>query len=414
MHVLYLSHYFPPEMGAPAARVHELSREWVRLGHRVTVVTGFPNHPTGVIPPEYRGKVFQRERKDGIEVVRTWLYAAANKGTTRRILNYASFMMTSVALGVPAVRTCDVVIATSPQFFVAVAGYAASRLLRRPFVFEVRDLWPDSIEAVEAIRNRAVIGGLRRVEGFLYRRAARIVAVARSTPRILAERGFDPGKMAVVPNGVDLDFFRPGPQDNEVRRRYVPDGGFLVSYVGTHGMAHALDTMLDAAALLKDRGGVRFLLVGDGAEKERLVARHREMGLRNVDFVEQQPRTALPAFYQASDACLVPLRKTPLFQAVLPSKMFEIMGMARPILLSVEGEAKELLDEAGAGLSIEPESAGALRDAIVRLADDPELCRRMGEKGRAYVETHYSRSALAARYVAILEELLRERKGGAG
>jgi glycosyltransferase involved in cell wall biosynthesis len=255
-----------------------------------------------------------------------------------------------------------------------------------------------------------VIGGLRKIEGFLYRRAARIVAVARSTPRILAERGFDPGKMEVVPNGVDLDFFRPGPRDNEVRRKYAPDGGFLLSYVGTHGMAHALDTMLDAAVMLRDRSDIRFMLVGEGAEKERLVARSRELGLPTVVFVEQQPRAMLPAFYQASDACLVPLRKTPLFQAVLPSKMFEIMGMARPILLSVEGEAKDLLEEAEAGIAIPPESAEALRDALLRLANDPGLCARMGEKGRRYVETSYSRAALAEKYAAILEDVSRERK----
>lgn len=413
MHILYLSQYFPPEMGAPAARVYELSREWVRAGHRVTVLTGFPNHPTGVIPPEYRGRVFQRETREGIEVVRTWLYAAPNRGTVRRILNYVSFPTTAVLLGVPAIGRCDVVIGTSPQFFVAVAGWLAGVLTRRPFVFEVRDLWPDSIEAVAALRSRVVIGGLRKIEEFLYRRAARIVAVARSTPRILAERGFDPAKMEVVPNGVDLEFFRPGPTDNEVRRKHAPPGAFLVSYIGTHGMAHALGTVLDAAESLKDDPRFRFLLVGEGAEKPSLLESARSRGLSNVVFLDQQSRDRLPDFYRASDVCLVPLRKTALFRAVLPSKIFEILGCGRPILLSVEGEAKELVEESGGGISIEPESARALRDALERLASDPGLGREMGERGRRFVEARYARSALAASYLEILAAVADGRKPSA-
>ncbi len=410
MHILYISQYFPPEMGAPAARVHELAREWVGMGHRVTVITGFPNHPTGVVPAEYRNQWFRRERCDGIEIVRTWLYAAANKGTTRRILNYLSFPLTAVCLGVPAVRSCDVVIGTSPQLLVGLAGWAAGMLLRRPFVFEVRDLWPDGIEAVEAIRSRAVLGALRRVEEFLYRQAAKIVAVTHSTPRILVSRGFDEAKMAVVPNGVDLDLFRPGGRDNDVRRKYAPADRFVVSYIGTHGMAHALGQVLDAAQSLKSASGYRFILVGEGAEKERLEAQARERDLSNVTFVGQQPRELIPAFYQASDACLVPLKNIPLHRAVLPSKMFEIMGVARPILLCAVGESRELLEDAGAGLAVDPEAPDALAAAIRRLGEDAELCRRLGEQGRTYAEACCSRSALARRYAGILEDVVAARR----
>jgi colanic acid biosynthesis glycosyl transferase WcaI len=405
LHVLYISQYFPPEMGAPAARVHEVSREWVRLGHRVTVLTGFPNHPTGVIPEAYRGRIRARERKDGIDVLRTWLYAAPNRGRVRRILNYLSFPASALVLGLPRVRDVDVVVATSPQFFVAVAGWVAAAVLRRPFVFEVRDLWPDSIEAVQAMRSRVVLRALRAVEGFLYRRADRIVAVARSTPRILAERGFDAAKMRVIPNGVDLEAFRPGPKENEVRRGLVPPGGFLLSYVGTHGMAHALHVLLETAESLRGDPRFRFVLVGDGAEKPRLQEMARARGLDNVTFVEQQPRERLLDYYHASDACLVPLRKTPLFRAVLPSKMFEIMGAGRPIVLGVEGEAAELLEESQAGLAVPPESVPALRDALLRLAGDPAAAEEMGRRGRRYVETRYSRPVLAAAYGDVLQEL---------
>lgn len=408
MHIVYVSQYFPPEMGAPAARVWELSREWVRAGHRVTVVTGFPNHPTGVVPPEYRRRAFARERMDGIEVIRTWLYAAPNRGRVRRILNYLSFPATAVALGVPAVGTCDVLIATSPQFFVAVAGWVAATLMRRPFVFEVRDLWPDSIEAVRALRSRTVLSALRRLEEYLYRNAARIVAVARSTPRILGERGFDRGRMSVVPNGVDLDFFRPGPRDNDVRRRHAGPDEFLASYIGTHGMAHALETVLEAARMLDGDRRFRFLLVGEGAEKDRLVSLAGDRRLTNVTFLPQQPRASLPDYYRASDVCLVPLRKTELFRAVLPSKIFEIQGCGRPILLSVDGEARELVEESGGGRFVEPESAPALADALRSLAADREGGEAMGARGRAFVEARFSRSALAGEYLEVLRAVVEE------
>jgi colanic acid biosynthesis glycosyl transferase WcaI len=409
MHILYISQYFPPEMGAPAARVYELSREWVRMGHRVTVLTGFPNHPTGVVPPEYRGRAFERETTDGIEVVRTWLYAAPNRDRARRILNYLSFPASAIVLGAPSIRGADVVIGTSPQFLVAVAGWVVAAVKRRPFIFEVRDLWPDSIEAVGAIHSRTILGALRAVEEFLYRRATRIVAVARSTPRILAERGFDPRKMAVIPNGVDLDLFEPGSHDNEFRRRHVPAGSFVVSYIGTHGMAHALDSVLRTAHALRDDPRFRFLLVGEGAEKPKLLAQAAELGCDNVVFLDQQPRGTLPEIYRASDVCLVPLRKTPLFQAVLPSKMFEIMGCGRPIVLSVEGEAKELLAESGAGVAVEPESVDALAAALRTLAADPARTTSMGEAGRAFVEAKYSRTALARDYIEVLRAVVLRR-----
>ena len=376
------------------------------MGHQVTVLTGFPNHPTGVIPPEYQGERFRRERWDGIDVIRTWLYAAANKGTGRRILNYLSFPTTACLLGLPAIRACDVIVATSPQFFVACAGWVAANVLKRPFVFEVRDLWPDSIEAVGAITNRSVLRGLRAVEEFLYRRASLIVAVAHSTVRILGERGFDTSRMVVLPNGVDLDLFCPGPKENAVRAQHAPKGETLVTYIGTHGMAHSLQTVLESAETLSSRGDIRFLFVGEGAEKDRLMAWASEHQLRNVTFLGQQPREVLPEFYQASDICLVPLRNTPLFQAVLPSKMFEIMGAGRPTLLSVQGEARQLLQAAQAGIDIDPESPQSLCAAILKLAEMPELGDWYGLNGHDYVRKHYTRQGIANRYIQALETVV--------
>jgi glycosyltransferase involved in cell wall biosynthesis len=405
LNILFISQYFPPEMGAPAARTYELARSWVKVGHRVTVLTAFPHHPTGVIPEGYRGKVFLREQVDGIEVVRSFVYATANKGFFRRTLSYVSFMCSAVLFS-PWVRgDFHVVIATSPQFFVAVAGYAISRLKQRPFVFEVRDLWPESIVAVGALKNPFVIDFLTEVEHFLYDRASLIVGVAESTRRILAERGISPDRIEIIPNGIDPELFRCPSGGMEVRKGYHLEDKFIVSYIGTHGMAHALHRVLDAANLLRGEEGIHFLFVGEGAEKEDLIQYSERLALRNVTFVGKQEHSAVPAFLNASDVSLVPLRDAPLFSAVLPSKMFEIMGAGRPVILGVRGEARELLERVEAGLCVAPEDPEQLRDAILRLYRDRDLGRRLGENGRRFVMMHHSRERLAGQYADLLQRV---------
>lgn len=408
LNILFISQYFPPEMGAPAARTYELARSWVKAGHRVTVLTAFPHHPTGIIPEGYRGKVFLREQVDGIQIVRSFVYATANKGFLKRTLSYISFMCSAVLVS-PWVRDgFHVVIATSPQFFVAVAGYAISRLKRRPFVFEVRDLWPESIVAVGALKNPFVIGLLTEIEHFLYDRASLIVGVAESTRRILTERGISPDKIEIIPNGIDPELFRCPSGGIEVRKRHHLEDKFIVSYIGTHGMAHALHRVLDTANLLRGEDGIHFLFVGEGAEKEDLIRYSEGLALRNVTFVGKQEHSAVPAFLNASDVSLVPLRDAPLFSAVLPSKMFEIMGAGRPVILSVRGEARELLERVKAGLCVGPEDPEQLRDAILRLYMDRDLGRRFGENGRRFVMTHHSRERLAGQYTDALRRIVSE------
>jgi colanic acid biosynthesis glycosyl transferase WcaI len=410
--ILYVSQYFPPEMGAPAARVFELSRAWAAAGHEVCVLTGFPNHPTGVIPPQYRGKLRQRERAGAVEVLRTWVYAAANRGIARRSLAFVSWAASSVVLGAldRGVREADVVIATSPQFLCAVSGYVLSRIMGAPFVLEVRDLWPQSIVEVGALPARhPVVLGLEQLERFLYREADRLVSVTESYCDVWERQGIDRSKMRVIKNGVDLRLFEPRPRDEALRERLGLRGKFVVSYIGTHGMAQRLDTLLDAAALLQDDPEVHVLLVGEGAERERLVARARAEGLTNVTLLGQQPRDAIPGLVASSDLVAVILRRAALFQKVIPSKMFEVMGMARPMVLGVQGEAEALLRAAGAGWVVPPEEPAALAAAIRRAKAEPEECRRRGEAGRAYVRAHYDRDVLARRYLDHLEALIAER-----
>ena len=345
-----MSQYFPPEIGAPSGRVHEFSRQWVQRGHRVTVLTAFPHHPTGVKARRDRGVVTRREKVDGIDVIRTYVYATPNRGTLRRMASYASFMLSASTIGRLRVGTPDVVIATSPQLLCAAAGYFLARTLRRPFVFEVRDLWPESILAVEAMRENLVVRGLRSLAGHLYRHADRIVTVGEGYRRKIRELyGIDPHRMEVVYNGIDRDLFVPGPRDGEVRRQYGWGDRFVVMYLGAHGMAHALHKVLEAARRLSGHREILFVFVGEGAEKERLESQAAGWGLRNVQFIPQQPKGRVPLFYDACDLGLVTLRATPLFQEVLPSKIFEYLGMERPIRVGVEGEARRRVAACGGG-----------------------------------------------------------------
>lgn len=407
MRIAYVSQYFPPEPGAPAARVSELSVAWARAGHDVTVLTGLPNHPAGVVPPEYRGRPLVREDFHGVKVVRTWLYAAANRGRVRRSLAYASFAVSASVWGQLFIQPPDVVVATSPQFLVGVAGRAIAGPRRVPFVFEVRDLWPESIVAVGALPARhPIVRGLEVVEEHLYEVADSVVVVTDSFERRLIERGVAPEKIHVIKNGVDLGRFVPGSPATTLRRELGWDERFVLAYVGTHGMAHALGSVLDAAASLRDRRDVGFLFVGDGAERARLEQRARDDKLDNVRFLGVLPRERMPEVYATADACVVPLRKTELFTTVIPSKIFEILASERPVLLSVDGEARAIVEASGGGRFLPPEDSQALARAVVELAADRSLGRRMGQRGREYVLREFDREVLAKSYLEILGQVV--------
>jgi len=405
--ILYVSQYFPPEMGAPAARVYELAREWAAAGHDVTVLTAFAHHPTGVKAAADRRVLTRRERKDGVEVVRTYVYAAPNQGVGRRMASYVSFMASAALIGSVRVKRPDVVVATSPQLLCACAGYALARRFGAPFVFEVRDLWPESIGAVEAMRQGLVMRTLRRVADFLYRRSERIVTVGQGYKRKIVELySVDPDKIAVVPNGIDTRLFEPRPRDDAVRARLGWGDRPVVLYLGTHGMAHALHVVLGAARSLQIEGHeALFAFVGEGAEKARLEALAADWSLENVQFHGQQPRERVPELYAACDVGLVTLRDTPLFQEVLPSKIFEYLAMERPVLLSVRGEARRLVEAAAAGVYVPPEDPDALAEAVRAVLAAPDELERMGERGRCYVLEHYDRSRQAAAYVGVLATL---------
>jgi glycosyltransferase involved in cell wall biosynthesis len=415
MRITFLCQYFPPEMGAPAARTFEHARHWASLGHNVTVITGFPNHPTGVIRPEYRGSFVKRERVAGIDLLRTWIYVAANKGFFRRVINFLSFFCSSLVLGALLTKRPDVVVGTSPQFFCAVAAYLLSRVKRVPFVFEVRDIWPQSAIELGVLRNRLLIRTLEAIEMHLYRQAALIVPVAESTRAYLLDKGIAPEKIKVVPNGIDAQFLNAASiAPDELRARLDLQDKFLVSYIGTHGLSHALDVVLRAAASLQSDEALHFLFVGEGAEKARLKQLAATLALRNVTFLDEQPRAELPAFYRASDVSLVPLKQLPLFEKVLPSKLFELMGTGCPVICSVSGEAAQLVTHAAAGLCIEPENESALVAAIEQLRGAPQLRAQMSANGQQFVQAHYLRTTLAEKYLAALAAMIDDRRRAVG
>jgi colanic acid biosynthesis glycosyl transferase WcaI len=410
MKILYVSQYFPPEMGAPAARADELSRHWVDAGHEVTVLTGFPNHPTGIIPAQYRRpfrRLILREQVSGVNVVRTWLWPFPNRKAYERILNYSSFFLSAAISGLALPRP-DVVIATSPQLLVGLAGWWLANCKRVPFVFEVRDLWPESLAAVGmGNANSWMYRLLSRIAGFLYRRGDRIVVVTAAFKEDLIERWHVPGsKISVIENGVETQIFAPG-TETDLRRKLDVQDKFVVSYIGTMGMAQGLETLIHAAArLTKTNPEIAFLIVGEGAEKERLIALAGQYSLQNLHFIDQQPREKIPAYICASEACLVLLKKTELFKTVLPSKMLEFMACARPVILGVDGLARTILEDADCGVALPPENADALAKAIRYLAANRETARALGENGREYVSRRFSRDQMAGKYISLLEEML--------
>jgi len=399
--ILFLSHYFPPEVNAPASRTFEHCKAWARAGHEVTVVTCAPNHPRGKVYDGYRNRLWQREQRDGITVIRLWTFVTANEGFLKRSLNYLSFLFACVAAA-PFLPKADVVVTTSPQFFNGLAGYPVSRMKRAPWILEIRDLWPESVIVVGGMKPGLIVSMLESLEQFAYRKADAIVPVTDSFERYMVDKGIARTKIEVIKNGVDASVFKPHVGENPLRSELKLEGKFVAAYFGTHGMAHKLEIILEAASLLRENPQIVFLLVGDGAERSRLLALRDAQGLSNVMMLDQQPKANMPLLWDLAAVSVVHLKKSPLFKTVIPSKIFESMAMEKPVLIGVEGESAEIIAKAGAGICIEPENAQQLADAVLRLASDPEMLRSMGAKGRAFVIDNFDRDQLALRYAALI------------
>jgi glycosyltransferase involved in cell wall biosynthesis len=413
MRILFFTHYFPPEVNAPANRTHEHCREWVRAGHEVHVITCVPSHPRGVPFPGHHRGWYQPEQIDGITVHRVWTLLAPNSGVIKRTMNFLSFMPTAIWRAL-RLGGFDIIIGTSPQFFCAVATWMAATLKQTPWVFELRDLWPESIEAVGAGRAYMPLQLLHRLEMRMYRSARMVACLSHAFLDNLASRGISRSKMVFVPNGVDAAFWKTGSRDAGRTALQAGPDELLVSYIGTVGMAHDLGTILDVAARVKaERTDVRFVIVGDGAELPTLRERASREGLTNVTFTGLVPRERIPDYLAASDVSLVTLKRSDVFKAVLPSKMFESMAAATPILLAVEGEAQQILMRSGGGATAMPGDASSIASALAIMLRNVECRRAMGAAGAQFVEQEFSRTAWARRYIAALEQAAQGELGGA-
>ena len=407
MHILFLTDNFYPEINAPASRTHEHCREWVKSGHKVTVVTGAPNFPKGRVFEGYKNKLWQSESIDGIKVIRVWTYIAKNQGVRRRTADFISYMISGTMASL-FVRRVDIIVGTSPQFFTACAAWMVSVLKWKPWVFELRDFWPESIKAVGAVENSKALRILEWIEMFLYRRADKIIPVTHSFKKVLISRGVRPEKICVVTNGVDMSQFTAMPKDQALLVKLGLEGKFVVGYIGTHGMAHGLGTVLDAAKILSADTRTRrahFLLVGDGAQKRHLIERALEEGIDEVTFVDSVSKSEVVRYWSILDAAVIHLTKKELFKSVIPSKIFECMAMRIPIILGVQGESARIVEKCRAGTTFEPENAVELASQIA------ERYRRLEDGGAGQPLRHdlvldYDRSRLAATMLHELESAI--------
>ena len=398
MKILFITDNFPPEVNAPATRTYEHVIEWQKQGVEVTIVTCAPNFPHGKVYEGYKNRLYQKEKIGGIEVIRVWSYITSNSGFAKRVLDYASFAM--MAFGVGLFKKHDVIIATSPQFFTTWAAWGISRIRRKPWIFELRDLWPESIKTVGAMKQGRVIDWLEKIELGLYADADKVVAVTDAFKANLINRGVAAEKIEVVTNGSNLELFYPREKDAGLLKELSLEGKFVVGYIGTHGMAHSLDFIVRSIASIED--DVHFLFIGDGAVKKEIMLIAQDLKLKNITFLDPISKEKVPKYLSIIDASLAPLKKEDNFKTVIPSKIFEASAMQKPTLLGVEGEAQDILEKYNAGLCFEPENKEDFIDKVSRLKSDRNLYETC-QKGCQLLANDFDRKILANKMLDIIQ-----------
>jgi len=404
--ILLVTQYFPPEVAAGANRAFEHAKRWNQNGAEVTVITCFPNYPTGNIPEKYKGLKYFEEEVDGIKVIRTFTYATPNRGFFKRILAYFSFMFSSVIQSNNKIGKPDLVIASSPPYTVGISGMIIGKLKKIPFVFEVRDLWPESIIQLGQVKNKLLIKILEYIELMMYKNAALIVGISDPFVDFISSKGIERENIKIVKNGVNLELFKPKEKNVELKNSLHLNDKFVVSYFGTFGLSQGLETILRTAEILKDESNIHFLLIGNGADRGKLLALKNELKLDNVTILKPISKEELVDYYSISDLMLVPLRKLSLFDSALPSKMFEIMAMGKPIIHTVDGEARKLLERENVGKYVEAENYKELANTILAARNDHEWQTEASKNGRRLVEEKFNRNDLASVYLRILKQKL--------
>ncbi|MDG1516754.1 MAG: glycosyltransferase family 4 protein [Flavobacteriales bacterium] len=401
MKILFITDNFPPEVNAPATRTFEHCKEWVKKGDEVTVITCAPNFPKGKVYEGYKNKLFQKEEIKGIKVIRVWSYISANEGFAKRIIDFLSFAF--MAFWVGLFKKTDVIIATSPQFFTTWTAETLATLKRKPWVFELRDIWPESIRAVGAINGDSkIFKFLEKIELRLYKRSSRVISVTESFKKNLIERGIDSKKVKVVINGANLERFSKMEKDAALVEKYNLKGKFVAGYVGTHGMAHKLDFILNSWP--KNNPDFHLMLMGDGAEKSKLIALAKALNITNISFIPSMLKEDVPAYLSLMDVSLVPLKKSELFKTVIPSKIFENSAMQIPILLGVEGESADIIQKYNAGLCFEPENKEDFLTKLNLLKEDQTVYENCQE-GCLKLAKEFDRKKMAEKMRNFLLEI---------
>lgn len=403
MRIRFITLYYPPEVGAAQRRISELSRRLAALGHRVTVLTGFPNYPSGIKPDEYRNKFIMKENIDGCAVIRVPHYVAPNKGFLKRIMIHLTFALMAAIYSLFMKRD-DIIYLESPPLFNGFIGLTNKWIRRIPYFFNVADLWPQTAIELGALKNRRIIAFAQFLERLFYNQSSRILAVTAGIKSFIIDMGYDETKVPLITNGVDHKIFHSDVESDPVVRKYKKSGRILALYAGTHGMAHSLGTILRAAERLKDEQ-IDFLFIGDGAEKDMLTSTAAELNLSNVTFIDSLPQSKMPAILRSADLAIIPLRDLPIFDSAMPSKCFEAMAAGLPIMLSVRGEMARHIEKAECGFTAEPDNLDQIVEAFrkfINLTD--EAREEMGQKGRAYAVEHFSREMITRK----LESLMRE------
>ena len=400
MKILFITDNFPPEVNAPATRTYEHAQEWIKLGAEVTVITCAPNFPHGNIYEGYKNKLYQKEMMEGIEVIRVWSYITANSGFAKRVIDYVSFAFSAFLVGL--FSKYDIIIATSPQFFTTWTAWGLSKIRRKPWIFELRDLWPESIKTVGAMKQGRTIEILEKIELALYHDATRVIAVTDAFKTNLTSRGIEANKIDVITNGSNVELFYPRPKDQELLEQFNLNDKFIIGYIGTHGMAHSLDFIVSSIANIKDES-IHFLFIGDGAMKQKIVELANSLALKNITFLDSITKDDVPRYLAICDISLAPLKKEDNFKMVIPSKIFEASAMQKPTLLGVEGQAQEIIEKYNAGLCFEPENEADFIQKVMLLKNDPAIYHEL-QKGCVKLAEAYDRKKLAAQMLLIIQE----------
>ncbi len=406
MKLLILTQYYPPETGAAQNRLHELAVRLKKLGVEVKVLTAMPNYPQMKIYEGYRRKCRIKEEIDGVRVYRSWIYVRSSKSIFHRLLNYFSFVFTSFFAGWFRTGKSDLILCESPPLFLGISAYLLSKIKGAGLIFNVSDLWPESAEKLGLIKSKTLLGMSTRLEECLYKRSVLVTGQTKGIVSNISGR-FPDKQLYWLPNGANLSHYDPDHTKSTWRREHAYDeDDFLVFYGGILGHAQGLEVVLKAADRIRGNPRVRFIIMGNGPLDESLKALKQRLGLKNLDFYDTVSKAEMPAVLAAIDISVIPLKKLELFKGAIPSKIFESLAMKKPILLGVEGEAKEMfIDEGECGLAFEPENEADLAEKVVHLAGSPELCKSLGTKARAYADRVFNRDKIAADFYAILQTI---------